>query len=378
MTDPISLNHVFRVYRVHPQDDGDVTRVPAAKFFLSNDGMHVLEDHFGVLKGIEALPPGEAARRLMSLARHSMYWEVRCVGDIARGHHPELIQPVPPEDPQNSGNNDPKAPSRFMVTGGGRDPSTLEWKDGKAFLNGSEIGDNELGSLMEEVNRGDSWLAHDQEEDVGDSPAGGEMWAGINKAEGLPGLDHLQEALALLKQHVAEGKVHPRVYDTIRQEVFKDALTPALGNYRAHQDFLTRPRGGVHVHLDANDFGDINKVHGHHVGNEAIKALAGGITSAIANSVGEKNAKAFRVGGDEFRVHVPTHEHAAHFMGKLREHLEKIPPVGGTHHLSFSAGFGHTPEHAEAALLDAKGQKKAGAHRPGHAPTYTASKVPGT
>jgi len=376
IAEPLSFDHIYRVYRIHPEENGDVVRIPAAKFFLNDSGMHVLEDHFGVLEGIDKMSPGAASRRLYALAKNSMYWEVANVGDILAGHHPDLIQPVPSADPENRG--DAKPASRFLVTRtGAPGPQLLEWANGKATLDGHAVGDNELNSLLEEVNRGDTVLAHDQARSITDPDNREDFWSSINKAEGLPGLDALQNAMNVLKQHVADGKVHPDVYNTLRQEVYKDALTPAMGNYRAHQDFLTRPRAGVHVHLDANSFGTINKLHGHHVGNEAIKALANGVTSAIAVTVGEKNAKAFRVGGDEFRVHMPTHEAAAHFVHKLRDHLESIAPVGGTHHLSFSVGLGHTPEHAEAALLDAKAAKNAGGHKPGAEPQYAASRVPG-
>lgn len=376
IAEPLSYDNIYRVYRVHPEENGDVVRIPAAKFFLNDNGFHVLEDHFGVLHGVEQMSPAQGARYIHSLATNSMYWEVANVGDIMEGHHPDLLQPVPPEDPQNQGAPE-KKPSRFTLSRGGKDPQVLEWQGGKAFLDGHEVGENQLNTLLEEVNRGDAQLARDQSRSIEEPDNKEDFWSSINKAEGLPGLDHLQNALSVLKQHVVDGKVDPKVYDTIRQEVFKDSLTPALGNHRAHQDFLTRPRPGIHVHLDANDFGGINKLHGHHVGNEAIKALAGGVVHAIGATVGEQNAKAFRVGGDEFRVHLPTHEAAAHFVHKLRDHLETIPPVGGTHHLSFSVGFGHTPEHAEAALLDAKAAKNAAGHKPGQATTYAASKVPG-
>lgn len=376
IAEPLSFDHIYRVYRVHPEDNGDVVNIPAAKFFLNDSGFHVLEDHFGVLEGVEQMSAEQGSRYIHNLARNSMYWRVANVGDIMAGHHPDLIQPVPQEDPENEGAPE-KKPSRFTVSRGDKGQQLLEWANGKALLDGHEVGENQLNTLLEEVNRGDAKLAHDEQRSITDPDNKEDFWSSINKAEGLPGLDHLQEALAALKQHVAEGKVHPKVYDTLRQEVFKDSLTPALGNHRAHQDFLSRPRPGVHVHLDANSFGAINKLHGHHVGNEAIKALANGVTSAIGATVGEKNAKAFRVGGDEFRVHMPTHEAAAHFVHKLRDHLESIAPVGGTHHLSFSVGLGHTPEHAEAALLDAKAAKNAAGHKPGMETQYAASRVPG-
>jgi diguanylate cyclase (GGDEF)-like protein len=154
-------------------------------------------------------------------------------------------------------------------------------------------------------------------------------------------------------------------------------MIPSMGNKVAHKDFLSRPRKGVFVHLDLNDFGSINKQHGHPVGDQAIVASGNAIRSAMNEAVGKKNGKLFRIGGDEFVAHVPSHEHAAQFLRNLRGQLDSIPAIRGTHRLSTSAGIGHTPEHAEQALMQAKGAKKAMGYLPGQAKTHAASMIPG-
>jgi hypothetical protein len=101
------------------------------------------------------------------------------------------------------------------------------------------------------------------------------------------------------------------------------------------------------------------------------------IKEARDETVGTKHGKVFRIGGDEFTVHVPTHEHAAHFMRNLRQKLEAIPPVGGTHQLSVSAGIGTSPQQADQAQIQAKVAKKAAGYKPGMAKTHVYSAVPG-
>ena len=129
--------------------------------------------------------------------------------------------------------------------------------------------------------------------------------------------------------------------------------------------------------MDGNDFGAINKIHGFETGNKAISAMGGAIREAMDEAVGRAQGKVFRIGGDEFHAFVPSHEHAAQFARSVRQKLEAIPAVGGTHNLSLSLGFGHTPDHAELAMINAKGAKKAALYMIGKAKTHAASQVPG-
>jgi GGDEF domain-containing protein len=187
----------------------------------------------------------------------------------------------------------------------------------------------------------------------------------------------LAEALAHVRTAMKAGAVDPEHFKNITRAIFSDSMVPGMGNKRAYADFLTRPRQGVHVRMDANDFGDINKVHGFEVGNEAISALGRAIHESLHETAGSKRAKAFRIGGDEFHAHVPDARTAARFTRRVREKLEAIPPVRGTHSLSLSVGFGHTPEHAEQATIHAKTAKKAAGYAKGKANTHAHSLVPG-
>lgn len=152
---------------------------------------------------------------------------------------------------------------------------------------------------------------------------------------------------AARKNNQAAGKV-------LARHLFTDSMVPRVGNSFAYKDFLSRNKdSGVHLSLDANGFGSINKEHGFETGNEAIKHLFNTV-SDVSRKYG---LKAFRVGGDEGRLHAPTPERAEGFIKELKEKLGSLPNVPGTDHkMSVSVGMGYSPEHAEQALMHAKDQ----------------------
>ena len=157
----------------------------------------------------------------------------------------------------------------------------------------------------------------------------------------------LSEALKIARQHNPEaGKV-------LARHIYTDTLVPRVGNNYAYNDFLSRHRNsGVHVSMDANSFGAINKEHGFEHGNEAIKQMFN-----TASDVSRKHGgKLFRVGGDEGRLHFPNEERALGFAQEFKDRLSQNPKIAGKHQVSVSMGIGHNPEHAEKALLSAKDQ----------------------
>lgn len=159
----------------------------------------------------------------------------------------------------------------------------------------------------------------------------------------------------------------------LRRRLFGDSMVQGVGNKLAWEDFLSRPKKGVHVMLDGNDFGVINKRWGQTVGDDAIKAMGAAISRASRASKG----KLFRVGGDEFRAHFDTPEQAYAFVRNARTELEALPPVGGEHFHSVSIGMGPSPEHAEQSLIHAKNAKKKMGYIPGQAQTHVHSLLPG-
>lgn len=172
----------------------------------------------------------------------------------------------------------------------------------------------------------------------------------------------------------------PEQRDFFAKQVYHDSLVPGVGNKRAYLDFRARPRGGVHVVLDANDFKSINDTFSYQHGDDAISALGGVFREASRANHG----KLFRVGGDEFRAHFDTPEQAYSFLRHASAHCSSLVPVGGTHKLSFSAGVGADPDQADQALHYAKRAKTArhgdfrtGRANVGHGEHFAHSLLPG-
>src|ERR1035437_7513847 len=78
-----------------------------------------------------------------------------------------------------------------------------------------------------------------------------------------------------LAQHLAYlRRVAPESAKYLAQRLFGDSMVPGVGNKLAYEDFVGRQKpGGVHVMVDGNDFGSINKRFGQSTGDEAIKAM---------------------------------------------------------------------------------------------------------
>jgi len=133
-------------------------------------------------------------------------------------------------------------------------------------------------------------------------------------------------------------------------------LVPGAGNLYSYREFLASKPAGVHVHINGKDIDGINGTHGIETGNEALAALGRTIVESAAEGVG-KAAKVFRVGGDDFVAHVPDRQSAATLTRVLRNNLEAVPTVRGTHRLGAAVGYGETPELAAEALQQARVKK---------------------
>jgi diguanylate cyclase (GGDEF)-like protein len=151
------------------------------------------------------------------------------------------------------------------------------------------------------------------------------------------------------------GGLSPEQRDFFTKQIYHDTLVPGVGNKRAYEDFRSRPREGVHVTLDLNDFKALNDTFSYQHGDDAISAAGKAFSEASRANKG----KLFRVGGDEFRAHFETPEQAYSFLRHASQGVSNMVPVGGTHKVSFSAGIGHNPDHADQALHHAKAAKVA-------------------
>lgn len=190
----------------------------------------------------------------------------------------------------------------------------------------------------------------------------------------------LMASLKVLEEAAKAHGVDPSHIANVRTHLATDKLLRdhgvLMGNRAAYNSFLNKTREGVHIHLDGNGFGQINKLHGFEAGDQAIVAYGKAIREAIDESVGRSKAKAHRVGGDEFRVFTPTYEDASRFARSLRSKLEAVAPIGGTHSLSVSMGFGPSQHHAEIALINAKEAKKKARYPTGQEKTHAYSMMP--
>lgn len=359
----IGFDNIYLVYRVHPAEDGQIHRVLVGKFLLTPDHFQVLEDHVGWLSRLEKLPPAEVARRIHSLSE-SMYYQVMNLEDVRQGQHPDVLPQV-----QAGGQEAPESTFSYHREGMAS-PQTLEFVQGKPYLDGHPLSDEELALILDNVQRGSATLSYKLGEDPVQKAEAAFM--SLEKIE-----PQLEVALNSLRTAAKTGQIDPQHLKTITSHIFGDSMVKRMGNKTAYADFLARPKQGVHIRMDGNDFGQINKQHGFETGNGAITAMGNAIREALDETVGTKHGKSFRIGGDEFHAFVPTHEHAAMFARAVRNKLEKVPPVGGTHNLSLSMGFGHTPEHAELGLINAKGVKRGMGYEPGQAKTHANSQVPG-
>lgn len=371
--DSKNINSVFRTI-VSPE--GKVHHRLAGKFMLHDGNIHVLEDHEGFLDGVEDGPETSRSKKLLRALANSMHTRVVNHQDWIDGKHPEMhpeasVEPEP-EPRLNEGGGIPKSAGRTSRF-------TLQVRDSKeqmhlfvrgdvVLLNDQPLEPEQVQVIRNALENGEAILRYLPEEKEMQKME--ELTKAIDPA--------LATALGHMRAAVKAGHMPAEALKSISNEMFKDSMVPTLGNKKAYKDFLSRPREGIHVAADANGFKSINDTFGHHVGDHAIKALGGAFREALDESVGRKNAKAFRTGGDEFVAHVPSHEHAARFARVLRQKLDALPAVGGTHKYSMSLGFGHSPEHADKALYHAKDAKVAAKYAPGQAQMHVHSLVPGS
>jgi diguanylate cyclase (GGDEF)-like protein len=382
MEEPIGHKHIFSVFARHPKDDGTLSHQRMGKFVVHNGNLDMLEDHSsGLLTPLREGILGEDTKRFIRNLANSSRMQLVNHQDLLDGLHPEHIKDAQTDDEQGIEqigetpdheqatvrNLRPPSIFQYKAQGHGK-PAIVHVRENTAFIDGQPIDAAAVKTMLDAAVNGLAEIKYHVEP----AQAEGPIFDDLGKIEkGLAG------ALGNLKSAVQSGALSPDTYAALTKELFHDTMVPSLGNKKAYQDFLSRPRPGVHVRVDANGFKGINDVHGHEAGDAAIKQMGGAFRSALDESVGRKKAKAFRLGGDEFHAHLPDHESASRFARALHSKLGDIAPIGGTHKLSVSIGMGHTPEHADKALYMAKDAKNAAGYAPGKAQTHAHSLVPG-
>jgi GGDEF domain-containing protein len=404
----INASNLYKVFTVHPQKDGRIERHYVGKYLLHDGQIEILEDHHGIL--VNSLHEGAVtAETLHTLEamKDSPYIDVVSQHELDSGKRPEYYEeadlgdaPDPlaeqteadqkvlhsdgrpdrtPMDQPVASNNAPfpTGPAIFYCYRQGiPDPDVLEVNGQQAWLNGSELNHGEIATVLANVRTGIATLRYKKIVDSESTKLHKmEIMLKGDLSKALD--DHLTGALKQLREAAKAGHIHPDHLRSITQHIFQDDMIPHMGNRKAYSDFASRPKQGVHIRMDGNDFGQINKVHGFEAGNHAIKAMGGALQAAMKETAGHKRGKTFRIGGDEFHAFIPDYEDAVNFTRAARKHLESIPAIGGTHGLSLSIGMGHSPEHAEKALIHAKTAKKQQNYPIGGAKTHVHSLVPG-
>lgn len=363
-------NSIYQAY-LQVDRDGKRSNHPAGRFLIHDSRLHHLEDYYGHLAHI---PEGLVDDYTMArIASPPPGVRIASRDHIRAGYHLDLIpeeelQPLPQEGmPPALAKPAPRPPSVWHYHRAGHDqPHVLEANAGKFSLDGNPLGDDEVATILENVKNKSARIRYAKQ-----SPP-----QPMAKSESLRKDDYARavdahKRLSRLESLAGDDEEAKADVAALRQHVFTDPMT-GLGNKLAYAHFNGTPRAGVHLGIDLNHFKSINDTFGHHHGDEAIKAFGNAVRDTL-NEVappGENGGSGHRVGGDEFHVHLPSHEHAAHFAHALRGKLEAIPAVGGTHRLSASIGVGADPHMADAALYEAKRQKTtpAGPHTPSTIP----------
>jgi diguanylate cyclase (GGDEF)-like protein len=124
------------------------------------------------------------------------------------------------------------------------------------------------------------------------------------RPERLQSTPELQALLAGVVAQTATALDNARLIETMAHQARFDSLTGLLGHRAFHESLeIQLERHGSPFTLaaiDIDDFKLVNDLHGHPVGDEALRRVA----EALRSSVREQDA-VFRVGGEEFAVLMP-------------------------------------------------------------------------
>lgn len=378
--------HVHHVYSYHVNPDRTIGQHMSGRFLTAGGHVNVLEDYHGHLgQNLIEGPMDDLSTAKVGQLRSNPQHEVVPLSDIRSGKRPELWTPTKAATPA------PK--SSFDYTRHGQTKADhLEYIGGKPHLNGFPMSQEQERVLMRHVKNGHASVRYRTADPIQkmELKLRTLLKASALSPEEASSATGVHGALGRLDELVKQGLLEPHHAEALRQHAFMDPMTGnSMGNKFAFTDFINRAegKGGVHVGIDANDFKSVNDKYGHEAGDQAIKAM-GGALRAAADETGE--GKLFRVGGDEFAAHFPTHEHAARFARAVSKHMDKIPEIAGTHKLSLSLGLGTDHHQADKALAAAKTQKYvpggmtgidnrkwASKYAPGKAPHFAHSLVPG-
>ena len=186
-----------------------------------------------------------------------------------------------------------------------------------------------------------------------------------DRPERLQPTPALLDLLAGVVAQTATALDNARLIETMAHQARFDNLTGLLGHRAFHEALeiaLDRANGPFTLaSIDIDDFKLINDLHGHPIGDEALRRVA----EALRRSVGEHDS-VFRVGGEEFAVLLPerTAAEARPVAERLREAVAATP---FTLPLRISIGLAEWPADAQDrdTLLERADDALYGAKRSG-------------
>jgi GGDEF domain-containing protein len=358
---------------------------------IDNQIVH-LEDPHGLLAAV--LPEGPIDARKTAILHgleNSSHVSVETDHDYLRDQpdlHPTLGRLPPPMDtgePQFQPTEpDPTLPppvdgvETYHYKRAGMDaPAVLEVSGDAAYLDGRPVPAALVRLMQANVRRGSASLVPAALAKAGEPPH-----PGMDRASTL---DHINAA-------VAAGHVPAAVRDALARHLYEDPVTQGLGNQHAWGEFQRQNRPGVYIQMDGNGLKALNDTHGHAAGTAAIQHMGRALREATdeVKGRGGKQATAFRTpdehdlwrnGGDEFIAHVPSYGHAIRLVNAVRNKLDAVPPIGGTHKHFDGVRPRRRPAHGGLGPLRGEGSKedhgrgaKMGAR---HGPTSRPQRHPG-
>jgi diguanylate cyclase (GGDEF)-like protein len=155
----------------------------------------------------------------------------------------------------------------------------------------------------------------------------GTLHVSVNdKPERLQPTPALLDLLAGVVAQTATALDNARLIETMAHQARFDNLTGLLGHRAFHEALeilLERGKGQFTLAtIDIDDFKLINDLHGHPVGDEALRRVAEALRRAV-----DEHDSVFRVGGEEFAVLLPgrTEADARQVAERLREAVAATP-----------------------------------------------------
>lgn len=335
--------NIFFVYRTSFDQKDEPHSVMLAKFLLDNGNFEILENH-GLPEDFEDHSVAEQANIIHRYST-SMYYKVVNLADMIAGKHPELMKDVDTKVAIDDdlkrllGEKDssPKSEDFEYDRVGGEGPRILSVSDGQVFLDGHLLAEDEINHVKENVTGGKAFLRR--------------------------------------RMAKAESTFNEGMSPQMVRHLTEDSSIPGMGNLKSYNEYMKSSPKGIHVHVNMHDIRDLNRTHGPTVGTQTIHAVGHAIKDTARNLIGP-DAKTFRLGGDKFSVHVPSTEGAALFARGLRQRLESIPAIRGTHNLAVSMGVGPSKEHAEWAMHDSTAERNRMGYKPGQSKTHVSVRVP--